>query len=60
MTTSQFQKKFDGQCAGQQNQMLLIWKYIHKKIKIPHINIYITLFLVRYQNCYSRDASCVL
>ena len=28
---------FDGQCTGQKNQKLLINRYIHKRIKIPHI-----------------------
>jgi hypothetical protein len=31
-------KVVDAQCARQKNQMLLIWKYIHKRIKILHIN----------------------
>jgi len=28
MATLELKKKYDGQCTGQKNQMLLIWKYI--------------------------------
>jgi hypothetical protein len=31
-------KVFDGPCAGQKNQMLHIWNYIHKRIEILNIN----------------------
>ena len=37
---------FDGQCAGQKYQMLLIYQNIHKRIQIPHINLYLNLFCV--------------
>ena len=47
MATLQFQKNvFDGQCAAQKYQMLLIYQYIHKRIEISYINFYLNVLCV--------------